>query len=136
MTKLGTLCSSAAAVTLVLGASTTMSIFVAPQPAHADDCLLDTTDNGLADDTLDTDGGAETFGVDARLACGVASTATGSFSTAVGGSATATGTDSTALGSSADATGSNSTAIGRNSSATVAKPAFMVAASAGPSRAL
>ena len=58
-------------MTLALGASTTMSIFVAPQPAHADDCLLDTTDNGLADDTLDTDGGAESFGVDARLACGV-----------------------------------------------------------------
>ena len=42
MIKLGTLGSSAAVLALALGGPA-MGIFIAPQPAHADDCLLDTT---------------------------------------------------------------------------------------------
>ena len=45
MIKLAILDGSAAAMTFVLGGST-MAILVAPQPSYADDCLLDTTNDG------------------------------------------------------------------------------------------
>src|SRR5262245_56090756 len=103
MKKLGTLGSSAALFTLALGVSTPLTLIVAPQPAQAEDCLLDTNDNGTATATTDTDGGAES-GVSPtpeRLACGPGATATGSFSTAVGADTVATATDSTAVGNGA-----------------------------------
>ncbi len=46
-------------------------------PATADDCLLDTNDDGTADSNVDTDGNASSDGVDARLACGVDAVASG-----------------------------------------------------------
>src|SRR6185369_14758441 len=97
MFKPGTLGSGAAVLALVLGVPTS-TIFVAPQPAHADDCLLDTNNDGDADATIDTDGGADSAGVDARLACGVNATASGAGSAAIGGGATASGTSATAVG--------------------------------------
>src|SRR6185436_20935962 len=87
--KLGMLGSGAAVLALVLGAPT-LGVLIAAQPAQADDCLLDTNDNGTATATTDTDGGAASSGIDTRLACGVGATASGSSSTAVGGSALAT----------------------------------------------
>ncbi len=40
------------------------------QPAYADDCLLDTNNDGNADTNVDTDLGANSSGINARLACG------------------------------------------------------------------
>lgn len=53
---------------LVAGSST---LALVSNPARADDCILDSNDNGAADLT-DTDGGATSSGADNRLACGVA----------------------------------------------------------------
>ena len=64
MIKLGTLGSTAAAIALAFGGSATTAILVTPEPAHADDCLLDTNNDGDADVTIDTDGGASSSGVD------------------------------------------------------------------------
>jgi len=65
MIKLGMLGSSAAVLALVLGAPT-LGVLIAPVPAHADDCLLDTNDNGTATATTDTDGGAASSGIDTQ----------------------------------------------------------------------
>lgn len=46
-------------------------LLISPQIAHADDCILDTNDDGNADSNTDTDGGADSAGSDSRLACGV-----------------------------------------------------------------
>ncbi len=81
------------------------------QSAFADDCLLDTNNDGDVDLT-DTDGGADSSGDDERLACGVGASAAGSFSTALGGLASAGGGDSIALGYSASAAAFSSTALG------------------------
>jgi len=86
------------------------------QPARADECLLDTNNNGVAD-PADSDGGAQSAGDDARLACGFGASA-GTNGTAVGPSAHATGTNSTALGSTSTASGFDSTALGRFAGAT------------------
>lgn len=40
------------------------------QDARADDCLLDTNNDGDADANVDTDLGADSAGADARVACG------------------------------------------------------------------
>ena len=52
---------------------------LAPQAAFADDCLLDRNNNGDVD-LSDDDGGANSFNVNSRLACGVDATATGDLS--------------------------------------------------------
>lgn len=98
-----------------------------PQTVHADDCLLDTNNNGRADSTgvVDTDAAANSNNDDTSLACGfvanagVHSTAVGAFSnasaddaTAVGSYTNATAVDSTALGYKANATATNSVALG------------------------
>ena len=88
----------------------------APQIAFADDCLLDTNDNGSVN-TSDTDGGADSNGVDGRLACGVGATASGANSTALGGNSEASGLDSLAVGNEAVASGNDSSALGRRSTA-------------------
>ncbi len=98
------------ALALIAGLSLTM----APQ-AFADDCLLDTNNNGDVDLT-DTDGGADSGGIDFNLACGVGANAAG-LSTAVGHNASAVGERSMALGSSASAAGLNSIALGHDNSA-------------------
>lgn len=58
-----------------------------PTPARADECLLDTDNDGFATDAVDTDGGA-TSDTDGSLACGVNAAATGIGSTAIGGDST------------------------------------------------
>ena len=93
-------------------ASTAGSALLLPNQARADDCLLDTNNDGDADATTDTDGGANSSGEDSRLACGVSATASGQYGTAIGNYATASATDSTALGWASQATGINSTALG------------------------
>ena len=91
---------------------------LAPQAAFADDCLLDRNNNGDVD-LSDDDGGANSFNVNSRLACGVDATATGDFSTALGYNSEATMNNTTAVGAAAHATGLRSTAIGTASDATM-----------------
>ena len=105
------LITGAGVLALIAGASLTM----APQ-AYADDCLLDTNNDGDVDLT-DTDGSANSSGLDTRLACGVGASAAGLDSTAVGAEASAGGINSTALGRSANAAGEDSTALGVDASA-------------------
>ncbi len=93
-----------------------MSLTMAPQ-AYADDCLLDTNNDGDVDLT-DTDGGADSGGDSLRLACGSDAISTGNRSTALGHSASATKSDSTALGYFSSAAGTASTALGGSASAT------------------
>ncbi len=82
----------------------------------ADDCLLDTNNDGNAD--TNTDLGANSGGNNFRLACGDLTVATGNNSTALGSRANATGDNATAVGQSADATATNAIAIGDNAQAT------------------
>ncbi len=103
--------TGAAMLALIAG----LSLSMAPQ-AFADDCLLDTNDDGDVDLT-DTDGGADSSGFNTRLACGVGASAAGDESTVVGYFASAAGNNSTALGRSASAAGDNSTALGYDASA-------------------
>jgi trimeric autotransporter adhesin len=106
-----TLLTSASALTLALSASA----FIAT-PAHADDCLLDTNNDGNADNNVDTDGGANSNGANDRLACGFGAAATGNNSVALGANSTARD-DSTAVGSFAAAQGVQSSAFGRQANA-------------------
>ena len=99
--------TGAAMLALIAGASP-----VGVQSAYADDCLLDTNNDGNADNNSDTDLGADSGGVNDRLACGFDATATGERSTALGSNTSATGTGSTALGYVARAAGIRSTALG------------------------
>jgi autotransporter adhesin len=85
--------------------------------ARADDCLLDTNNDGNADADVDTDLGADSAGVDTRLACGFQASATGPSSIALGTGANAAGSGSIALGSAASASANNTTAIGTGASA-------------------
>ena len=105
------LITSAGALALIAGTG----IAMAPS-AQAWDCLLDTNNDGDADSNVDTDSGADSGGINTRLACGDDATA-GSEATALGGFASATGVNSTALGRSATAAGTASTALGAFSSA-------------------
>jgi len=102
---------SAGALALIAGLSMGTAT-----PAYADDCLLDSNDDGDVDLT-DTDGGADSGGINARLACGVNAVATGVNSTALGRDASAIGVESTALGESSSAAGFASTAVGKSASA-------------------
>ena len=97
-----------------------LSAVLTPQTAFAENCLLDTNNDGDADSGVDTDGGASSGGVDARLACGVDAVASGASSTAVGSLTDATGGSSTALGNRAQAIGDRATAIGMSADATAA----------------
>ncbi len=120
---------SAGAVLAIL-AVLNLGIAFAP-PAYADDCLLDTNNDGNADTDVDTDGGAFSSGNAARLACGPSASASGDASTALGFLASAAGDNSVALGREAgaavtgaialgylaDAAGGNSVALGRSASA-------------------
>ena len=85
MIKLGMLSTSAAVLAVGLGALMT------PRPAHAEECILDTLNDGVATNGFDTDGSATSSNSnDVNLACGINSNASGSFSTALGFSANAT----------------------------------------------
>jgi autotransporter adhesin len=98
--------ASAVALWLAQGAMTEV---------QAASCGLALDDN---DANINTVGGADSNGINSRLACGKDATASGGFGTAVGSSAQATGNDATALGSIAQATDLNSTAVGFISDAT------------------
>ena len=65
-----------AAIALV---STSLGSLLLPQQARADDCLLDTNNDGDADLT-DTDRGANSGGAANRLACGMGALASGALS--------------------------------------------------------
>ena len=106
------LIANAGALALIAG----MSLSVAT-PAFADDCLLDTNNDGDADTGVDTDGAADSSGADPLLACGVGASATGTNSSALGNLASAAGSDSTALGQNASASSISTTALGQNASA-------------------
>ena len=97
---------------LLLGA------LVIGQPVFADDCLLDSNNNGVADASVDTDQGANSNGIDNNLACGKNSQATGVLSTAVGPTAISTAAGTTAVGASANAGGDYATALGFQANAT------------------
>lgn len=113
-------------VSRVCVAVTAASLFV--MPAFAQECLLDTNNNGTADPT-DTDGGANSFG-SGNLVCGTGATTgiSGSTSgTVIGANARLDNAPSetsatlqfpanrgTAVGASSTARGPNSTAIGAN----------------------
>ena len=105
--------TSAAVLALITGAN----MGLAPS-AYADDCLLDTNNDGDADSNIDTDGGADSSGNIFSLACGVGATATGGDSTALGRDATASGDHSAAVGRDSLASGLEASAYGKDSSAT------------------
>lgn len=96
----------------VIGAATVLTLS-APF-AHAEDCLLDSNDNGVAD-IGDTDGGAVSGGDDTRLACGVGASVSlsGAGGTALGGQAAAAGIGATALGFQTRTDGDGAVAVGR-----------------------
>ncbi len=100
------LITGAGVLALIAGAN----LAITP-PAFADDCLLDTNNDGDADSNVDTDGGADSGGFEFNLACGHDAIATSS-SIALGFLSIATGLTSTALGNDARATGFTSTAVG------------------------
>jgi hypothetical protein len=58
------------------------------EQARAEDCLLDRDNDGVVDAGTDNDGGADSGGLNSRLACGVNATASGANSTAIGASST------------------------------------------------
>ncbi|NNC46810.1 MAG: hypothetical protein HKO13_00035 [Sphingomonas sp.] len=87
-------------------------------PARADDCLLDTNDDGNADSNVDTDKGANSNGEDDSLACGAGSKATGSRSTSLGAQSTASGDDALSTGFGAAASAERAVALGSASAAT------------------
>ena len=74
--------TSAAALALAVA-------MLAAAPAQAEDCLLDTNNDGVATAGTDTDGGADSQAADTRLACGIGATATGINGTALGTSSSA-----------------------------------------------
>ena len=101
-----------------LALASTVGGLLQPGEARADDCLLDSNNDGVATATTDTDGGANSAGDDQRLACGVGASATGTYSMAIGQFATASAGDSTAIGWGTDATGTNAVALGDLAQAT------------------
>jgi hypothetical protein len=82
-------------------------------PVIAEDCYLDTNNDGNGDDTA----GANSDGDDDRLACGRSARAIGNKSVAVGTNADATSPRSTAIGYDADAFGWYSVSLGSTSNA-------------------
>ncbi len=91
--------------------------FIHVTPASAFTCLLDTNNDGNADTNVDTDGGADSNGLNTELACGGGANATGLDSTALGLNSDATADNATAMGAFADATAERSTALGYNADA-------------------
>ena len=85
------------------------TISLQPETVQADDCLLDTNNDGNADTNVDTDNNADSSNVDARLACGTNALASGSFGTAVGSESEATASEAVALGNNAVASASDAT---------------------------
>lgn len=85
--------------------------------AFADDCLLDSNNNGVADG-LDDDRAADSGGSDFRLACGAQAIASGAFSSSLGASSAATNDEASAIGYLSLASGQYATAIGAKSAAT------------------
>ena len=81
---------------LCLGTASMMAFAALAGTARADECLLDTNDNGVADGA-DTDGGADGSGTDS-LACGENAEATVDFALAVGIDSQAGGEFSTVVG--------------------------------------
>ncbi len=96
-------------------------------PAHAEDCLLDTNDDGNADSNIDTDGGAVSAGDTLRLACGTNASAAGIRTVAIGQSSLAAGVSAVALGDTAQADGFASIAIGFASNFNITGGDFTVA---------
>lgn len=79
------------------------SMLVVGGPARADECLLDTINDGFATatgdiNTSDTDLGANSGGNDSQLACGVSAVASAQNTTALGADAQATNNQAIALG--------------------------------------
>ena len=105
----GMVAASALAMGLALGVAT---------PAMAETCLLDTNDDGNADENVDTTGGADDGSIleTTKLACGPGASATAAFATGVGPTANASGSGSTALGFGSIASQTGATALGRSSS--------------------
>jgi hypothetical protein len=99
-------------------AGVALAAFLPADPARADDCLLDTNNDGNADSNVDTDLGADSGGIDSRLACGSNATASGSSSTSIGANSDATNEGASALGNNAQAIGLGSTSLGAASDAT------------------
>ena len=87
------------------------AVSMQPETVQADDCLLDTNNDGNADTNVDTDNNANSDNVDARLACGTNANATGAFGTAVGSESEATASEATALGNNAVASASDATGL-------------------------
>lgn len=92
-----------------------------PTAVLADDCLLDTKNDGNADTNVDTDSGANSNGRFNNLACGSSATASGSSSTALGFGTFATGASSTAVGGGANALATQAVAFGSGAQATRAE---------------
>ena len=107
--------------TLLVATSIFAFCILPATPVKADECLLDINENGVADEA-DTTGGADSEGVDERLACGVGANAVGPGSTAIGFEANASGANggNVALGNRADASGTSglNTALGTSSQVT------------------
>ncbi len=103
-----------------------MSISMAPT-AFAEDCLLDTNNDGNADSNIDTDGGAVSAGDTLRLACGTGASAAGIRTVAIGQSSLAAGVSAIALGDTAQADGFASIAIGFASNFNITGGDFTVA---------
>ena len=85
---------------------------------NADDCLLDSNNNGVADAGIDTDQSANSNDLDDNFACGKNSQATGARSTAVGSTSISIAAGTTAVGASANASGIYATAFGFQATAT------------------
>ena len=79
----------------------TAAMLLPAAPARADDCLLDTSNDGTATAGVDSDLAANSGGDDSRLACGEFAQALGTPSVAIGPD----GVDIDAIGASA--TGQN-----------------------------
>ena len=99
-----------------------LAAFLPAGSARADDCLLDTNNDGNADSNVDTDLAADSGGDDARLACGSGASAGSTGSVALGRNATTSSggvanniissSINTAVGNSSFAIGSSNTALG------------------------
>ena len=105
---------------LFAGAATAAGLTLLPaQEARADDCLLDTNNDGNADSNVDTDLGADSEWEITNVACGQNANVDGLNSVGVGAHSEATGGQSTAVGSFASARGTGaSSAFGYAAKAT------------------
>lgn len=102
----------------ILAVSAASFILSLTPTANATDCLLDTSNDGLASNNVDTVGGASSSGSNQNLACGHSAVATGGGSIALGTDSEATMEDASAVGVSSLAVGLRTTAMGSFSWAT------------------